>query len=105
MYCFRLATRSRHMRISTSNFYDTAIGRISDLQSSMAKTQNQISTGRRILTPSDDPVGASRALEISQTKAVNERFSVNRQNAKESLNQVDSTLGGVTSLLEDAKAA
>jgi flagellar hook-associated protein 3 FlgL len=93
------------MRISTSNLYETGIGRIGDLQSGLAKTQEQLSTNRRILTPADDPVAASRALDVTQAQAVNTRLGVNRQNAKDSLNLVESTLGSVTSLLQDAKYA
>src|SRR5437868_3807833 len=93
------------MRISTSNLYETGIGRIGDLQSGLAKTQQQLSTNRRILTPADDPVAASRALDVTQAQAVNTRLGVNRQNAKDSLNLVESTLGSVTSLLQDAKYA
>ena len=92
------------MRISTSNFYSTAIGKITDLQGSLAKTQEQLSTNRRLLTPSDDPVAASRALEISQSQAVNTALTTNRQNARDSLNLASSTLGSVTLLLQHVKS-
>jgi len=92
------------MRISTSNFYSTAIGKITDLQGSLAKTQEQLSTNRRLLTPSDDPVAASRALEISQSQAVNTALTTNRQNARDSLNLASGTLGSVTLLLQHVKS-
>jgi len=44
------------MRISTSNLFDSNVRSISDAQSSMGKTQQQISSGRRLLTPADDPL-------------------------------------------------
>jgi flagellar hook-associated protein 3 FlgL len=93
------------MRISTSNLFDTGIGRITDLQSSMLKTQQQLSTGLRVLTPADDPVAASRALDFTQSQAVNSQLATNRQNAADSLNLVDSTLNSVTQVLQDAKDA
>lgn len=91
------------MRISTSTIYEQGVARINDLQSGMAKTQQQLSTGRRVLTPADDPVAAARALEITQSQAVNRQFAANRQAAVDSLNLVESTLTGVTSLLQDAR--
>lgn len=91
------------MRISTQTIYEMGSSRISDLQVAQTRTQQQLSTGRRILTPADDPVASARALVVTQSDAMNEQFSTNRQNAKSSLSVVEGTLAGVTSLLQDAK--
>lgn len=91
------------MRISTSTIYQQGAARISDLQSSLVKTQQQLSTGRRILTPADDPVAAARALDVTQSQSVNAQYAINRQTAVSSLTSVDSTLASVTSVLQDAK--
>ena len=52
------------MRISTSMIFQQGAAKISDLQTNLVKTQQQLSTGRRILTPADDPVAAARALDV-----------------------------------------
>ncbi|MGN6389540.1 MAG: flagellar hook-associated protein FlgL [Burkholderiaceae bacterium] len=91
------------MRISTSSIYDTATARLNDLQASLDKTSQQIATGRRILTPADDPVAAARALDVTQSQTINTQYATNRENAASSLGLVDNTLAGVTSLLQDAK--
>lgn len=91
------------MRISTNTIYEQGVVRINDLQSGLAKTQQQLSTGRRILTPADDPVAAARALEVSQSQAVNAQFATNRQTAVGSLSAVENALTGVTSLLQDVR--
>lgn len=91
------------MRISTQTIYEMGSARISDLQVAQTRTQQQLSTGRRILTPADDPVSSARAMVVTQSDAMNEQFSTNRQNAKSSLSVVEGTLAGVTSLLQDAK--
>jgi flagellar hook-associated protein 3 FlgL len=91
------------MRISTYTLFETGAARIGDLQSSLVKTQQQISTGRRILSPSDDPVAAARALEVSQSQSLNTQYGVNRQHAKSSLAAVEGSLTSVTSLIQDAK--
>ena len=91
------------MRISTSTIYQQGAARISDVQSNLVKTQQQLSTGRRMLTPADDPVAAARALDVTQSQSVNAQYATNRQAAVSSLTAVDSTLASVTSVLQDAK--
>ena len=46
------------MRIPTSLLFDQNIRAIANNQSDLVKTQEQLSTGKRINDPSDDPVGA-----------------------------------------------
>lgn len=91
------------MRISTQLLFETGANRIGDLQNRLQKTQEQIASGRRILTPSDDPVAATRALDVTQTQSINNQYAVNRQYAKNNLGQVEGTLAGVTSLMQDVK--
>jgi flagellar hook-associated protein 3 FlgL len=91
------------MRISTQTLFETGAARIGDLQSGLVKTQQQIGTGRRILTPSDDPVAAARALEVTQSQSLNTQYGVNRQHAKSALGAVEGTLSSVTALLQDVK--
>lgn len=91
------------MRIATSQMYDTGISQLSTLQANLLKTQMQISTGRRVLTPADDPVASARALEVTQSKELNDQFKLNRQTANSSLSQVDLALGSVGDLLDDVK--
>ena len=43
------------MSISTSYYFDQAVRQMGDLQTSIAKTQTQISTGKQLTQPSDDP--------------------------------------------------
>ncbi len=87
------------MRISTNTIYQGGISKISTLQSEQAKLQQQISTGRRIASPSDDPVAAARALEVSYAQGINSKFADTRQTAQIKLNTLESNLTSVTSLL------
>ncbi|MFT5960888.1 MAG: flagellar hook-associated protein 3 FlgL, partial [Burkholderiaceae bacterium] len=91
------------MRISTAAFYDNASTRISDLQSSVAQKQTQIASGKRILTPADDPVAAAAALTVSQAIDVNTQFAANRDTAKSALSLQESILGNYTTLLQNVK--
>lgn len=92
------------MRISTNSMYETATTQMGNLQSTIDRTMQQISTQRRILTPSDDPVASARALVVEQAQAMNTQFATNRQNAKSSLSHVDLALGSVTTLIQDVQA-
>jgi flagellar hook-associated protein 3 FlgL len=50
------------MRISTSQAYSTGLRGIDRGQNQLLRLQNQMSSGRRMLTSADDPVAAARAL-------------------------------------------
>ena len=91
------------MRISTQILFESGAARLGELQSGLFRTQQQISSGRRILTPADDPVAAARALDVTQTQSLNTQYGVNRMHAKNSLGEVEGVLSGVTELLQDVK--
>lgn len=80
------------MRISTSMIYDRGVGAIQNQWKNILHTQQQVSTGRRVLTPADDPIASARALEIGQTKAVNGQFSVNIGYAGDAMKLLESRL-------------
>lgn len=88
------------MRISTNTVFDGGSARLSDLQSKLDRTSQQISSGRRLLTPSDDPVAAAQALEVLQSAALNSQFSANRLHVKNSLGVVEGTLSGMIETLQ-----
>lgn len=87
------------MRISTNTLYQAGFAKLSDLQSNQAKLQQQIATGRRILSPSDDPIASARALEVSHEKNVNTAFAETRKVAQLKLNTLEANLTSVTNLL------
>lgn len=91
------------MRISTSTIYDMGVARITELQTRLAKTQQQLATGRRILTPADDPVAAARVLDVNQELAINTQLSRNRATAVSLLNRVEGTLSSVSDIIENVK--
>lgn len=87
------------MRISTNTIYQSGISKISSLQADQTKLQQQISTGKRMTLPSDDPIASARALEISHAQGVNTSFASGRQTAQLKLNTLESSLASITSLL------
>lgn len=87
------------MRVSTSMIYNSGLRGMLNIQSELYRTQNQLSTGRRILTPADDPLGASEALEVSQAKGVNSQFLNNQSDAQLRLSQAETAVASVADAL------
>lgn len=91
------------MRISSNTIFESGISPIQQQQVDLLKTQQQLATGRRILTPSDDPVAAARALEVSQSSSLNDQYATNRKTATSTLGLEDSLLSSITSLIQDVQ--
>ncbi|WP_342427310.1 flagellar hook-associated protein FlgL [Paenibacillus sp. FSL L8-0158] len=60
--------------------------------SNMSKMENQITTGRKLNKPSDDPVGVTYALRYRAELASNEQYSSNADAAVSWLDFTDSTM-------------
>ena len=93
------------MRISSSAIYDTNVNMLNQQQAKLSHTQQQLASGRRMLTPADDPFASARALEVSQSDSANTQFVTNRNAAKHSTAIAESILQSVTSLLQDVRTA
>ena len=81
------------MRISTSQMYTNSVTSMLNQQSKLAATQQQLSTGKRILTPSDDPVGAVRSLELSRAQEQTEQYMRNSELLDSRLRLEESVVG------------
>ncbi|MDZ4200610.1 MAG: flagellar hook-associated protein FlgL [Gallionella sp.] len=93
------------MRVSSNTLFDSNVAAMNQQQARLQQTQQQLSTGRKLLTASDDPVAAARALEVTQSDAMNTQYASNRDAARHTLSLAESTLQSVTSLLQDVKTA
>jgi flagellar hook-associated protein 3 FlgL len=92
------------MRISTLTLFDSGAARIGEVQSDLQKTQQQIASGRRIVSPSDDPTAAARALTLTQAQSLNTQYGVNRQSAESTLSLQDGNLSDVTELIQNIQS-
>lgn len=89
------------MRISTGMIYDLGVANMQQRQQDQLHLQQQISSGRRVLSPADDPIAASAALNVKQSQALNQQYKLNGDTAKSQLGLEESALGDVTRLLQD----
>lgn len=91
------------MRISTQQLQQQGINTVLRQQALVSKTQQQLSTGQRILTPADDPIGASRALALTQAISINNQYQSTIDTARARLNLEESTLNGINNLLQNVR--
>ncbi|HAW24898.1 MAG TPA: flagellar hook-associated protein 3, partial [Pseudomonas sp.] len=88
------------MRISTLQAFNNGVAGIQRNYSNATRTQEQISTGNRILTPADDPVASVRLLQLEQQQNVLSQYNSNLTAAKNSLTQEEVTLNSVNTVLQ-----
>lgn len=93
------------MRISTNTIYDMGVASIQQQTSDLIRTQQQVSSGRRILSPSDDPVASARVLDLSQSQSLNKQYDTNTGSATSSLGLEESMLGSVGNLIQDVRTS
>ncbi len=83
------------MRISTIQAFNSGVSGIQRNYSNITTTQQQISSGKRILTPADDPVASVRLLQLSKEQAALDQYSANLTAANNSLTQEESILNAI----------
>lgn len=91
------------MRVATAHSYDSTIGNLNKRQAELSDLQERISTGKRVLRASDDPVAAVLA-ESAQNKlsrvAADQRAL---EHSRTSITQAESALGQAGTLVQDMR--
>ncbi len=91
------------MRVSTLQSFNKGLNSILDNQTQVNKTQQQVSTGRRVLTPADDPIAATKILQLQQDQALRDQFGKNMTGAEGRLTLEETQLAGITDNLTRLK--
>lgn len=79
---------------------------ISDLEGNyraLSETQRQVSTGKRVLTPSDDPVGIAIALGLRRDQGATEAWGRNIDDSLTWMNTTDRALGQALDVVQRAQ--
>ncbi len=87
------------MRISTSQYFGMNVQTMDDQQSTLAQLYQQLSSGVSLQTPSDNPVGAAQAVQLSMQAATLSQYADNQNTALAHLQAEDSSLTSVSSVL------
>lgn len=88
------------MRISTIQAFNAGVKGITNNYANVTRTQEQISSGKRLLTPADDPVASVRLLQLGQQQAKLSQFDANLTAATNSLTQQEAVMNSVTNVLQ-----
>ena len=88
------------MRLSTSLMQQLGVNAILDQQSRLSKTQLQLASGKRILTPADDPIGSAQTLDLQEEIRKHQQYQDNISMGQNRLSLEESTLAGMTDILQ-----
>ena len=88
------------MRISSQQAFNLGVKGIQKNYAEMIRTQQQISSGNRILTPADDPVASVRLMQLEQQRSMLGQYKENLIAANNSLVQEESTLNSVNDIMQ-----
>ena len=88
------------MRISTQMMQRLAVGSILDRQSSLSQTQQQLATGRRFLTPAEDPSASTQVLMNNQRLSITKQYQANADRATSRLESEESILSAAGNSLQ-----
>ncbi|MDR1855187.1 MAG: flagellar hook-associated protein FlgL [Azoarcus sp.] len=93
------------MRISTNMIYDRNVSTMQTLWTNLLHANSEVSTGRRVLTPADDPVAAARALDVTRSQSINTQFKTNQDYAGDGLKLLENKLAGVGDILQYVRSS
>jgi flagellar hook-associated protein 3 len=76
---------------------------IDSTQSQLLQVENELSTGQAVNQPSDNPSAAAMILQLNQTMSRQTAYSTSINSASSQLAESDSSLGNLTTLLQQAE--
>ncbi|MDO5057127.1 MAG: flagellar hook-associated protein FlgL [Lautropia sp.] len=91
------------MRISTTHYQNQAVSSILETQGTLAKLQEQASTGRRVNRPSDDPLAAAEVERLRAGQARNDIEKRMMSYAKNQMALSENSLGAGIDILQRAR--
>jgi len=90
------------INLSTRLFYDRSSSAMQTLSARADMLNTQVSTGKKLLAPSDDRVGYQRLQGLARDGADASAYAGNITLAQSVLQQADTTLGSITAQLQRA---
>ena len=89
--------------LKIAQIFDSGFKGINRNQYEVFRLQNQLSTGRRVLTPQDDPIAAAQALVLTQAQSVAEQHLTNQEDAQNKLGVAENQLNALGDLLQNVR--
>lgn len=91
------------MRLSTNQVFNSHVSSYNKGYAELSKTHQQLTTGVRIQTPADDPVGSARLLQLEQQANLLGQYKANMTDATNSLTQEESILKSMINVAQRAR--
>ena len=91
------------MRISTWQQANTGVNNMLKQQQALDTTHQQVSSGKRILTPADDPTGATKLIKLSIALSGETQYERNMSSAENRLMLSESLYGEMGNALQRAR--
>ncbi|MGL6243663.1 flagellar hook-associated protein 3 [Pseudomonas sp.] len=91
------------MRISTAQFYESSAANYQKNFANVVKSSEEASSLVRVNTAADDPVGASRLLQLGQQASMLDQYKANTNTLKATLGQTESVMTSITNVLQRAQ--
>ncbi|NCV63712.1 MAG: flagellar hook-associated protein 3 [Betaproteobacteria bacterium] len=87
------------MKVSTSMFFDRASAQLGNVQGSLAKTQEQLSVGKQITKPSDEPDKASLVTRLESEIARQKSYQGNLKSMEIRLKSEETALNNTSDVM------
>jgi flagellar hook-associated protein 3 FlgL len=91
------------MRISTNQFYDTSAANYQKNFAKVLKTMEESSSQVRVNTAADDPVGASRLLQLGTQAAMLDQYETNTKTIRATLGTTEAVMESIGNVLQRAR--
>lgn len=91
------------MRISTEQLYNRSIQSVLDNQGTLSDIQTQLSSGKKLLRPSDDPVGTSQLIRLTEDIDLLQQYNKNNNLLTNSLEQEETVLSSINTSVNRAR--
>lgn len=88
------------MRISTNQFFQRGTDGLLNQQAQVSKTQLQMSSGKKVVTPSDNPTAAVQILQLQHSIDLTKTYQSNIDAAQAALGVEDNVLSNGTDILQ-----
>lgn len=89
--------------ISTVTFQTNALDSMEALEAAMSKTQEQLSTGKSILSAADNPTGMAQVNQLNMQLSASQQYVTNGNLASANLNLETQALTDATNLLQSSR--
>ncbi|MEJ6817254.1 flagellar hook-associated protein 3 [Pseudomonas sp. LF-5] len=91
------------MRISTGQFYESSAANYQKNFANVVKSSEEASSLVRVNTAADDPVGASRLLQLGQQASMLDQYEANATTIKGTLGTAEAVMTSINNVLQRAK--